>query len=499
MAPQSRGEEHDWLRAGLERMQDERRYRQARGKRGSFAGWTDGRLNWEIGCAQGRIKQLERGITEEYAEEEREARVARQITLRLPGKFVIWTLKRHGYFNERIMSYLTGEGLHGLVPYGEQESDGSAVIEAVKRIGLVEGRDGKLSLTPKGKRLAGTLPEPEPGLGQLVAMPECRSGFNLVNPLDWNILIQIRERQHTVDDLPQPYMKWHVKEDPDNLLRAGLVEEATGGTLQLTQKGEKFLVPNIRPTGRAGGEGHVREVQEMARYLQCNGHRFHTQVSFGYGPDVVATPQVDGRFDGTQQIACEHESDPTNHADNTRNNYFRNAGYGLPTLEWAWTEDEKEALVSAILKLGDPGVLEKTAARSTELSGEQKGRAAALIRERPPRLAISGSEFGDVVDRLLESARASLPTDFAVYVRRPDEPLTEDQWKRWCDGMVGHGSLLSVMQKKGHCYLVRRVGKRSDYEGEIPLWLANWLVAKHGVKVYGDKKPAGKRVGRKRD
>jgi len=148
LVPESRSEELERLRAGLEKMWDERRYRQACGRHGSFVGWTDGRLNWEIGCAQGRIKQLERGITEEYAEEEREARVTRQIALRLPGKFVIWALKRHGSFNERIMSYLAGEGLRGLVPYGEQESDGSAVIEALKRVGLVEGRDGKLSLTP---------------------------------------------------------------------------------------------------------------------------------------------------------------------------------------------------------------------------------------------------------------------------------------------------------------------------------------------------------------
>lgn len=407
------------------------------------------------------VGELERRVYREPVDWEVECHA--RGPLKPEGVFVLQVLKLGPFNRDRLKRMIREKHLE----------NGKIVTTALIQRGVIEEYGSDVRLTRKGEFELRWIPNLDPELKQIVTEPSCKAAHGAVNELDWITLVKVRRRCYTIERLPQEWMTWHA----EGLIKRGLIRKSNG-LLELTEKGDEFLLPEIYPGNpRAGNRWHRWKIVEMAREFQRR--LFHTHIDFGRlavsQPDITVTPvsYKTLRWEKHRQFACEAERNPVNHPDNVRDNYFRNVAFGLLTLFVVLIERHRDAVIKAIAALKDPKVLERTIKRAHSLDAEQIQRATDWIRKHPPKMVTPNRLTG----------RHCRPTTFAVEVEQVFKKPTSEQIKMRYKKLM-QTCEFEIQRRKNSYYLTRRIGRRyKQYDGKIEPWLARWLI-KRGAKCW---------------
>jgi len=385
--------------------------------------------------------------------------------LKPDGVFVLQVLKLGPYNRDRLERIIREKC----------DENGEIVTTVLIRRGVIEEYGSDVHLTRKGELELRWIPDLDPKLKQIVTEPSCKAAHGAVNELDWITLVKVRRRRYTFETLPQEWMKWHA----EDLIKKGLITERRG-LLELTEKGDEFLLPEIYPGNpRAGNMWHRWKIVEMAREFQRR--LFHTHIDFGRlavsQPDITVTPvsYKTLRWEKYRQFACEAERDPVNHPDNVRDNFFRNVAFRRPTLFVVLIERHRDAVIKAIAAFKDPKALERTASRARTLDADKIQHAIDLIKKYLPRMTTPGRLTG----------RYCRPTTFAVEVEQVFKKPTPEQIKMHYKKLM-QTCEFEIQRRKNSYYLTRRIGRYRRRNGKIEPWLARWLV-KRGAKRWGKR------------
>ena len=509
----------EW-RQKLSQLEEEQKHRRSCGRILRYQ-FSDGQLRFEISNAKARVSELEREVRRLRAAEDRERMFASHAKgpLSLAGMFVLETLKRHERYNRKTLEYVVSQELGGFI-----RPSGELVIEGLVRRGLVAKDGAWLCLTEDGGLESARMPELEPELKRLAAVPDFRFACELENVLDWLTLLEVKnirnfcttetlpehvspKEKEFIDTLPEAFMEWHM----EDLIKEGLVSASSHDLIiietdaaraghptvycrlkhvhELTKKGVDKLSPAVSGP-RAGGKYHKEETATLTERFQQ--HDFHTWVGYGTlagsHPDLVPTPPSKhagrGRhWDRTKQIAVEVEQNPTKHPDDARSNYIRNVAHGLPTFFSVFDGRQGKAVANAIKKLRYPKVLAAAVQKEKSLSDEQREFVADQIRKHRPKMVAMSFLFGFVVNKLL----GQKPTAFGVFIRVVPRdllfPMLRPFIRKCFKVAMKHGTKFEIEHRKDSYYLRQRIGRKRFGEEKIPPWLALWLI-KHGAKMW---------------